>query len=70
MPTVDDDGMSATTELGALVRDWLDRLGTERDASEQTLVAYRRDMIQFLGWLTDDLGHPPSLADVGRLDVS
>jgi len=32
-------------------------------------VAYRRDMRQFLAWLASDLGYPPTLADIGSLDM-
>jgi integrase/recombinase XerC len=60
---------AAAPDLAGLVEDWLDRLSVERDASDKTLVAYGRDMRQFLAWLAADLGHAPALADVGRLDM-
>ena len=59
----------AAPSLATLVQDWLERLSVERDASDMTIVAYRRDMRQFLAWLASDLGHPPTLADIGRLDM-
>ena len=59
----------ATPDLTFLVTDWLERLVAERGASEATIVAYRRDMDQFLAWLAHDLGHPATLADIGRLDM-
>lgn len=59
----------ASPSLTALVDGWLERLAAERDASEQTIVAYRRDMRQFLAWLSADLGHTPALSDVSRLDM-
>jgi len=69
MTTVTEPGMIAAPPLLVLVDDWLERLAVERDASDLTIVAYRRDMAQFLAWLTADLGHLPSLADVSRLDM-
>lgn len=35
---------------------WLEALATERRVADSTLVAYRRDLIQFLEFLTDHLG--------------
>jgi len=70
MPTaIDKPVTAAAPPLVALVEEWLDRLAAERDASEQTIVAYRRDMGQFLSWLAADIGCPPTLADVGKLDM-
>ncbi|MBS0240938.1 MAG: tyrosine recombinase XerC [Proteobacteria bacterium] len=56
-------------DLASLVREWLERLRSERGAAEATLVAYDRDMGQFLAWLAHDLGRAPSLADIGTLDM-
>jgi integrase/recombinase XerC len=60
---------NAAPDLAGLVRDWLERLSVERDAADATLVAYRRDMDQFLDWLAGDLGHPATLADATSLDM-
>lgn len=60
---------TAAPPLAALVGEWLERLSAERDASDRTIVAYRRDMRQFLAWLASDLGYPPTLADIGSLDM-
>ncbi|MDX2156601.1 MAG: tyrosine recombinase XerC [Hyphomicrobiaceae bacterium] len=59
----------AAPDLASLVGDWLERLATERAVAEATIVAYRRDMSQFLGWLSGSLGRPATLADVGNLDM-
>lgn len=69
MPTATIEPEAPSPVLAALVEDWLERLAVERDASDQTIVAYRRDMRQFLTWLADDLGSPPALADVMALDM-
>ena len=60
---------SVAPGLAALVQDWLDRLSVERDASEATIVAYRRDMDQFLAWLATHMGRSVSLDDLGALDM-
>lgn len=49
--------------------DWLDHLTHERGCSPATCAAYERDVRQFLDFLHGDLGHPPCLADLARLDV-
>ena len=46
---------------------WLDFLKLERRSSPRTLDAYGRDAAAFLHFLTDHLGHAPSIADLGRL---
>lgn len=56
-------------DLGDAVRDWLAHLAHERGATGNTLDAYARDLRQFLSWLKSDLGYPPCLADLARLDA-
>ena len=60
---------AAAPPVAALVEEWLDRMSVERNASEKTVVAYRRDMRQFLAWLAADIGSPPALPDVTGLDM-
>ncbi len=61
--------VGAAADLADLVADWLSRLEVERGATDATLVAYRRDMDRFVGWLVTELRRPPSLADVSGLDM-
>ncbi len=49
------------------VREFLDWLERERDASPRTVAAYRTDLAGFLGFLTGHLGGEPSLGDLGTL---
>jgi integrase/recombinase XerC len=64
---------SASTEssgaktVTAEIERWLTHLGAERRYSPKTLEAYRRDITQFLGFLTDHLGGRPSLKDLTAL---
>jgi integrase/recombinase XerC len=51
----------------ALVSDWLSELEAARGASPRTLMAYRRDLGGFLGFLTRHHGEPPSPAALGRV---
>ena len=46
---------------------WLDYLGAERRMSGKTLEAYRRDVGQFLSFLTGHFGGPPSLKQLAKL---
>ena len=70
-----DDIFSGDTELplGGELRDaiaaWLSHLAAEKSQSEATQDAYARDLRQFLGFLRANLGHPPCLGDLGRIDA-
>jgi integrase/recombinase XerC len=46
---------------------WLAHLGAERRMSPKTLEAYRRDVLQFLGFLAEYLGGAPPLTQLARL---
>lgn len=72
--TIDDvlgaDGeLPLADDLRRATRTWLDHLEHERGRSPATLASYERDLRQFLAFLKRDLGHPPCLADLARLDV-
>jgi integrase/recombinase XerC len=51
------------TEIGR----WLAYLGAEKRMSPKTLDAYRRDVAQFLGFLTEHLGRPATLKALAKL---
>jgi integrase/recombinase XerC len=46
---------------------WRDWLKSERRLADHTLVAYEHDIAAFLGFMTNYLGAPPSLAALARL---
>ncbi len=56
-------------DLARAVRGWFAHLANERGLAAATLVAYERDLRQFLVHLKGQLGHPPCLADIARLDA-
>ncbi len=58
---------SAARDAADAIRAWLDHLATEKRSSPRTIEAYRRDLSQFCGFLTEHLAKPPSLADLGGL---
>ncbi len=59
--------ITATPELNARITLWLDHLGDERRLSDKTLIAYERDLRQFLRFLTDHLGGAPGLDEIRKL---
>jgi integrase/recombinase XerC len=59
-PTISPD---VSTEIGR----WLGYLGAERRMSEKTVEAYGRDAGQFLGFLAEHMGGPPSLRQLAKL---
>lgn len=72
--TIDDlleaDGeLPLADDLAATTAAWFDHLAHERGHSPATLASYERDLRQFLGFLKRDLGYPPCLADLARLEV-
>src|SRR5690348_15553457 len=54
-------------DTAAELGNWLTYLGTEKRMSPKTLEAYRRDVNQFLTFLTAHLGAPPSLGQLEKL---
>jgi integrase/recombinase XerC len=56
-------------DLRQAVAGWLAHLRDGRGYSDATLVAYERDMRQFLGWLRVHLGHPPCLGDLAHIEA-
>ena len=61
-----------TPKVAAEIESWLRHLGDERRYSPKTLEAYHRDALQFLAFLAEHLGGPPSLkalADLTPADV-
>lgn len=63
----DDLLVIAKPDLNAALEDWLNFLGSERRYSDHTLVAYERDVQQFLRFLTDHLGGAPGITDLADL---
>jgi integrase/recombinase XerC len=66
---LDEAALPAAEDVRAAAGAWFAYLAHERVHADKTLEAYGRDLRQFLGWLNDDLGRPPSLADVAGLDA-
>jgi integrase/recombinase XerC len=58
-----------SADLERAVSAWLAHLRHERGHAEKTLEAYARDVRQFLTYLAQQLGYPPCLADLARLDL-
>jgi integrase/recombinase XerC len=54
-------------KVAAEIATWLSYLGAERRMSPKTVEAYRRDVLQFLGFLAEHLGGAPSLRDLAAL---
>src|ERR1700693_273619 len=57
----------AAPDVTAEIGRWLGYLGAERRMSPKTLEAYRRDVGQFLDFLTRHLSGPPSLKQLAKL---
>jgi integrase/recombinase XerC len=58
-----------SADLERAVAAWLAYLQHERGHADKTLEAYARDVRQFLGFVAQQLGYPPCLADLARLDL-
>jgi integrase/recombinase XerC len=61
--------LSLSADLERAVAAWLAHLRYERGHADKTLEAYARDVRQFLGFIAAQLGYPPCLADLARLDL-
>ncbi|WP_340116022.1 tyrosine recombinase XerC [Pelagibius sp. 7325] len=61
--------LPAAPDVGAAMRDWQAWLADEKRASPHTCLAYRRDLVQFLGFVSGHLGKAPSLDDLARLST-
>ncbi|MGH6682753.1 MAG: tyrosine recombinase XerC [Pseudolabrys sp.] len=59
--------LNAAPDVAAEIARWLGYLGNERRMSDKTLEAYRRDVSQFLNFITGHLGGPPSLKQLAKL---
>jgi integrase/recombinase XerC len=66
-PVAASAGTSGAKTVAAAIENWLTHLGAERRYSPKTLEAYRRDVEQFLDFLTEHLGGRPSLKDLTAL---
>src|SRR5262245_10603067 len=67
MTVAHDPEVALAPDTAAEVVRWLAYLGDERRMSPKTVEAYRRDVAQFLAFLTEHLGRRASLKDLGRL---
>lgn len=54
-------------DISAEITRWLSHLGAERRMSAKTLDAYRRDVFQFMSFLTEHLGRAPTLKQLAKL---
>jgi len=59
--------VTARPDLNQRIGLWLDHLSDERRLSDKTLLAYERDLRQFLRFLTDHLGGAPCVKDIAEL---
>ena len=58
---------AVSPDVSAEIGRWLGYLGAERRMSAKTLESYGRDVGQFLGFLAEHMGGPPSLRQLAKL---
>src|SRR5262245_39003528 len=68
--TSDLELFHAAPDTAKTVGAWLAYFKTERRSSGHTLIAYGRDLSQFMAFLSDHLGDAPTLADLAGLTPS
>jgi len=61
------NAFATAPDVQAEIGRWLAYLGAEKRMSPKTCEAYRRDVAQFLGFLTGHLGKPPTLKALAKL---
>jgi len=59
--------LNIAADAAAEIGRWRDYLGAERRMSPKTLEAYERDVGQFLRFMADHLGGPPSLKTLAKI---
>jgi len=59
--------LAISADVAAEIGRWRAYLGAERRMSPKTLEAYERDVGQFLGFLAEHLGGPPTLKTLARI---
>ncbi len=62
--------LSLSPGLSSALSTWLDQLKALDGAAEQTIPAYRRDVVGYLAFLTEHLGGPLGAASLGQVSVS
>jgi integrase/recombinase XerC len=60
----------ASAGASRLLEDWLAQLSAVRGASDRTIVAYRRDVSGFLGFLAQHWGGPAGRAALAQVGIS
>lgn len=59
--------LPAQPDVRAAVGDWRTWLASERRVAKNTVDSYGRDIVLFIKFLADHLGHPPGLTDLDAL---
>jgi integrase/recombinase XerC len=69
VPPRDGPELPAAPDVRAAAGAWLAYMAHELGRADNTLTAYERDLRQLLAWLERNLGRPPALADLARIDA-